>query len=121
MCGCFDGNVFSIITRNVGHSFISFSHRLFSLSLLFSHILHWTKGFGFVTFESEDVVDKVCEIHFHEINNKMVSPFTACPLPLVMLTYRCFLAGGVQKSPAQRGDDAQHGDQRTRYDSRPIW
>jgi hypothetical protein len=71
------------------------------------------RGFGFVTLESEDIVDKICDERFHKINDKRVGIINTTQrffkILLAQEICQSYIAndlGGDEESSAARSDES---------------
>ncbi|XP_071726017.1 heterogeneous nuclear ribonucleoprotein 1-like [Rutidosis leptorrhynchoides] len=78
----FVGGLASTVTENDFKSYFEQFGMITDVVVMYDHSTQRPRGFGFITYDSEDAVDKVLLKTFHELNGKMVEVKRAVPKEL---------------------------------------
>ncbi|KAI3892577.1 hypothetical protein MKW92_048462 [Papaver armeniacum] len=89
----FVGGLASTVTETDFKQYFEQFGKITDVVVMYDHNTQRPRGFGFITYESEDSVDKVLQKTFHELNGKMVEVKRAVPKELSPGPSRSPLAG----------------------------
>nr|XP_043621593.1 heterogeneous nuclear ribonucleoprotein 1-like [Erigeron canadensis]XP_043621594.1 heterogeneous nuclear ribonucleoprotein 1-like [Erigeron canadensis]XP_043621595.1 heterogeneous nuclear ribonucleoprotein 1-like [Erigeron canadensis] len=78
----FVGGLASTVTENDFRKYFEQYGTITDVVVMYDHSTQRPRGFGFITFDSENAVDKVLLKTFHELNGKMVEVKRAVPKEL---------------------------------------
>ncbi|KAL2944908.1 Heterogeneous nuclear ribonucleoprotein 1 [Bienertia sinuspersici] len=108
----FVGGLASTVTESDFKKYFDQFGMITDVVVMYDHNTQRPRGFGFITFDSEDAVDRVLHRTFHELNGKMVEVKRAVPKemspgpsrsPLVGYNYGMNRASNFINNYAQQG------------------
>ncbi|KAI5080311.1 hypothetical protein GOP47_0005790 [Adiantum capillus-veneris] len=94
----FVGGLASSVTESDFRTYFEQFGAITDVVVMYDHNTQRPRGFGFITFDSEDAVDRVLLKTFHELNDKMVEVKRAIPKDLSPSPNR-HMAVGLGASP----------------------
>lgn len=89
----FVGGLASTVTESDFKQYFDQFGTIADVVVMYDHNTQRPRGFGFITFDSEDAVDRVLHKTFHELNGKMVEVKRAVPKELSPSPSRSPLVG----------------------------
>ncbi|XP_074310850.1 heterogeneous nuclear ribonucleoprotein 1-like [Silene latifolia] len=78
----FVGGLASTVTETDFKNYFDEFGNIIDVVVMYDHTTQRPRGFGFITYDSEDAVDRVLHKTFHELNGKMVEVKRAVPKEL---------------------------------------
>ncbi|KAJ4822590.1 hypothetical protein Tsubulata_018852 [Turnera subulata] len=96
----FVGGLASTVTESDFKKYFDQFGAITDVVVMYDHNTQRPRGFGFITYDSEEAVDKVLHKTFHELNGKMVEVKRAVPKELSPGPTRTQL-GGYNYSPSR--------------------